>query len=246
VVILPPCKEYNLDYQVNNETVHTEDVYVECETAYQEINKEIYLNPVTLTDPAQVKDLPYEPTPTPSSTPVVVPPVIPNIPIVENPVVPKPTDPIVSPTPKPVTAVTPGDVNKTKEPAIAAGVKFAAEFTKYYGYNMKDIDPQDPDWTGFISQLGKLIEENGSATLIIEAGASKVPTKTFRTNENLSKQRMEDARQRLISALKNAGIDADKVFISAINHLVLGPNYAGDYQNTEKYGKYQYVKLRAN
>jgi hypothetical protein len=44
VAILPPCKEYNLDYRVNDKTVHTEDIFVECESAYQEINKEIYLS----------------------------------------------------------------------------------------------------------------------------------------------------------------------------------------------------------
>jgi hypothetical protein len=58
VAILPPCKEYNLDYRVNDKTVHTEDIFVECESAYQEINKEIYLNPVSLAGPASIVDLP--------------------------------------------------------------------------------------------------------------------------------------------------------------------------------------------
>jgi hypothetical protein len=58
VAILPPCKEYNLDYRVNDKTVHTEDIFVECESAYQEINKEIYLNPVSITGPASIVDLP--------------------------------------------------------------------------------------------------------------------------------------------------------------------------------------------
>ena len=58
VAILPPCKEYNLDYRVDDKTIHTEDVFVECESAYQEINKEIYLNPVSLAGPASIVDLP--------------------------------------------------------------------------------------------------------------------------------------------------------------------------------------------
>jgi hypothetical protein len=58
VAILPPCKEYNLDYRVNDKTVHTEDIFVECESSYQEINKEIYLNPVSLAGPASIVDLP--------------------------------------------------------------------------------------------------------------------------------------------------------------------------------------------
>ncbi len=42
-----------------------------------------------------------------------------------------------------------------------------------------------------------LIEKNGKANVVIEASASKVPTKTYGTNENLSRQRMEDAASTL-------------------------------------------------
>jgi len=73
-----------------------------------------------------------------------------------------------------------------------------------------------------------------------------VPTTTFASNELLSKTRMEDARGRLIESLRGSGIDPDKVYISVIGHDVTGPNYRGDYGNTKKYEKFQYVKLRAN
>ena len=53
VAILPPCKNYNLDYRVDDKTIHTEDIFVECESAYQEINKEVYLNPVSLSGPGR-------------------------------------------------------------------------------------------------------------------------------------------------------------------------------------------------
>src|SRR5690606_6941147 len=58
VAILAPCKNYNLDYRVNDKTIHTEDIFVECESAYQEINKEVYLNPVSLDGAASIVDLP--------------------------------------------------------------------------------------------------------------------------------------------------------------------------------------------
>ncbi|HMZ48595.1 MAG TPA: hypothetical protein PLP28_06430, partial [Flavobacteriales bacterium] len=64
------------------------------------------------------------------------------------------------------------------------------------------------------------------------------------TNDNLSNQRMEDARKRLLEAVKARGKDETKLLLEAVNHLVQGPKYVGDYQNTEKYGKYQYVKLK--
>jgi hypothetical protein len=46
------------------------------------------------------------------------------------------------------------------------------------------------------------------AKVVIEASASKVPTKTFGTNENLSRKRMEDARARLLEAVAERGKDA--------------------------------------
>mgnify|MGYP002682695474 CR=1 FL=1 len=90
-----------------------------------------------------------------------------------------------------------------------------------------------------------LIQKNGEAKIVIEGSASKVPTRTFGTNENLSKQRMEDARKRLVEAVQARGSDPNKLMLEAVNHLVQGPRYQGDYQNTEKYGKFQFVRLKA-
>ena len=79
---------------------------------------------------------------------------------------------------------------------------------------------------------------------MIEGSASRVPTKTFGTNEILSNKRMEDARVRLLEAVKSRGKDETKLLLEAVNHLVQGPKYSGDFKNTEKYGKFQYVKLK--
>ncbi len=48
VSILPPCKEYKVEYMVGNRTFKSEKLTIPCEASYQEINKEIYLNPVDL------------------------------------------------------------------------------------------------------------------------------------------------------------------------------------------------------
>ena len=71
-----------------------------------------------------------------------------------------------------------------------------------------------------------------------------MPTKTFGTNENLSNQRMEDARKRLLEAVSARGKDTSKLLLEAVNHRVQGPKYRGDYKDTEKYGKFQFVKLK--
>ena len=237
VAILPPCKEYNLDYRVNDQTVHTEDIFVECESSYQEINKEIYLNPVSLAGPASIVDLPKgsppgkkekgEPVKTlPDGTVAAV----------------AAGDPKKAQDPK--KALTDAELKEKGEKHVAPDARYADEFTKFYAYNAKDIDQNDARWKQFVDVVVGLIEKNGEAKVVIEASASKVPTKTFGTNENLSRQRMEDARARLVEAVTARGKDANKLMLEAVNNLVQGPRYSGDYQSTDKYGKFQYAKLK--
>ncbi|HMQ74674.1 MAG TPA: hypothetical protein PKE21_01170 [Flavobacteriales bacterium] len=223
VVILPPCKEYNLDYRVDDKTIHTEDIYVECETAYQEINKEIYLNPVSITGPASIVDLPKGAPPGSKE---------------------KGEPATTGGKAKPEEYLTDAQLKEKGKTHTMPDASYAAEYAKYYEYNKKDIDQAETDWKGFIDTVVGLIDKNGKATIVIEASASKVPTRTFGTNENLSRQRMDDARKRLIEAVQARGKNADVIYIEAINSLVQGPAYKGDYINTEKYGKFQYVKLK--
>ncbi|MDX9752071.1 MAG: hypothetical protein RBT71_13410 [Flavobacteriales bacterium] len=218
VAILPPCREYNLDYRVNDVTVHTEDIFVECESAYQEINKEIYLNPVSLAGPASIVDLPQGAPPGSK----------------------EPGEPVKGKDPK-----TDAEVKEDGgAPHVTPDASYADEFSKYYAYNVKDIDQGEARWKEFIDVVVRLIEEKGEARVVIEGSASKVPTRTYGTNENLSRQRMEDARSRLVEAITARGQDPNKLKLEAVNNLVQGPRYTGDYKNTEKYGKYQYVKLK--
>ncbi len=222
VAILPPCREYNLDYRVNDKTIHTEDIFVECESAYQEINKEIYLNPVSLADPASIVDLP------PGSPPGKKEKGEP----VKDPTAPIGKDPLTD------------EEKKTAPPRTTPDAKYVDEFTKQFGYNMKDIDQSDARWTAFIDKVIGLIDSNGQANVVIEASASKVPTRTFGSNEVLSRERMDEAKKRLVDAVKARGKDASLLKLEAVNNKVQGPKYAGDYQNTEKYGKFQYVTLK--
>ncbi len=232
VAILPPCREYNLDYRVNDVTVHTEDIFVECESAYQEINKEIYLSPVSLAGPASIVDLPKGSPPGKRE---------PGEPV-------KPKDGAVAelgPDGKPKgRPLTDAELKEKAGQHTTPNAAYADEYAKFYAYNVKDIDQSEDRWRQFIDVVAKLIQEKGEAKVVIEGCASKVPTRTFGTNENLSRQRMEDARKRLIEAVQARGLDPNKLRLEAVNNLVQGPRYQGDYQNTDKYGKYQYVKLK--
>ena len=231
VAILPPCKEYNLDYRVNDKTVHTEDIFVECESTYQEINKEIYLNPVSLAGPASIVDLPKGAPPGGKETGEKA---------GKDGKLGKGD---MGPDGKPLTDK---ELKEKGEKHVAPDATYVGEYAKYYAYNIKDIDQAEADWKSFIDKVVGVMDKDGSARIVIEASASRVPTKTFGTNENLSNQRMEDARKRLLEAVSGRGKDAAKLMLEAVTHKVQGPRYEGDYKNTEKYGKYQFVKLKVH
>ena len=137
-------------------------------------------------------------------------------------------------------------MKEKRDKHVAPDATFIDEYAKYYAYNVKDIDQAEAEWKKFIDSVVGIMDKDGSARLVIEASASHVPTKTFGTNENLSNQRMEDARKRLIEAVTARGKDTSKLLLEAVNHRVQGPAYKGDFKNTEKYGKFQFVKLKVH
>lgn len=223
VAILPPCKEYNLDYRVDDQTVHTEDIFVECESAYQEINKEVYLNPVALSGADSVPAVPS------------VAPVAP---------VKGPEDKAVAQTVPKKEPLTDAQRKAQGESHITPDAVYAAEFTKYHGYNAKDIDPSDPEWKALLSKVVELIDKDGKAGITVEASASHVPTRSYSSNEALSNTRMEAALKTLKEAVQATGHSPQALKVESVNYVVQGPKYAGDWRNTEKYGKFQYVKLK--
>jgi hypothetical protein len=220
VAILPPCKHYNLDYRVDDRTVHTEDVFVECENAYQEINKEVYLSPVSLGGTANIVDLPPGNPPGAKEAGEVVSPEV-----VQEP-------------------LTPAQIKEKEAAHEMPKADYLAEYSTLYDYNGKGIDTTDASWKDLVAKAVGLLARNGRVNVVVEASASHVPTKTYGTNENLSSQRMEEARKALVQAVKAAGQDPDGLKLEALTHLVQGPQYGNDPQNTRKYGKYQYVKMK--
>jgi tetratricopeptide (TPR) repeat protein len=219
VAILPPCKNYNIDYRVNDTTVHTEDIFVECESAYQEINKEVYLNPVSLGGTANIVDLPPGAAPGSKEKGEPVPAVVP---------------------------LTDEQMKEKTAAHVMPNATYDAEFSKFYDYNAMGIDTTDASWKNLIAKTVELLKKNGEVKVVVEASASHVPTKTYSTNDNLSGMRMEAARQALVGAVRAVGLDPNNLKLEALTHLVQGPQYAKDPLNTAKYGKFQYVKLKVH
>lgn len=118
-------------------------------------------------------------------------------------------------------------------------------YERYYRYNKKGVN-DDKAFTKFANDVAKLVKANGVVYIEMESSASKVPTTTFKTNENLSKVRMTDAQKRLLALLAQKGIPADKVKFVAETSLVQGPEYNDDFiENKGEYEKYQYIRIKA-
>ena len=237
VAILAPCKNYNLDYRVNDKTIHTEDIFVECESAYQEINKEVYLNPVSLDGAASIVDLPKGAPPGSKEK---------GEPVKDGVTLVGPDGKVKTPV-KEVPGTTPKTDAERKEGGekhVTPDATLAAEFVKYHDYNETEINVNDAQWKEFAAKVIALFDTQETVNVTIEASASHVPTKTFGTNDKLSNSRMEVARKALLDAVKAAGKDPKNLLLGSVNHLVQGPRYQGDYKNTEKYGKFQFVKLK--
>lgn len=120
-----------------------------------------------------------------------------------------------------------------------------ANYERYYGYNKKGVN-NDKEFAKFADNVAKLIKVNGKVVIEIESSASKVPTTTFGTNDNLAKVRLNEAKEKLLAALKAKGIDVSKVtFVSEVSS-VQGPEYNDDFiQNRKTYEQYQYIRIKA-
>ncbi len=119
-----------------------------------------------------------------------------------------------------------------------------AVFQMNFRYNRKDIDSNSKEFTNLINELSNCILTNAGFTIYIESSASTVPTRTFKTNENLANSRAENAKDKMIKALVKKGIKESSIVFAAPVAKVQGPEYHKDAQkNRGVYEQFQYVKI---
>ncbi|MBI2966267.1 MAG: PD40 domain-containing protein [Bacteroidetes bacterium] len=151
----------------------------------------------------------------------------------------------------PVTPVVPDvklpdkpDVIKPETTATVLAA-FPELYQQFFGYNVKEIQNSSMEYISFINNLINFISMHGEVSLVIEGSASKVPTTTFKTNQQLARIRSESAKDVLIASLKEKGADEKKIKIKILPK-VQGPEYKGDpVEGKGNYEKYQYVKIGA-
>lgn len=119
-----------------------------------------------------------------------------------------------------------------------------ASYQEYFNYNIKEINTSNPNYIDLINKAVKQVNAKGKIYIDIESSSSKVPTKTYKSNQNLSKLRLSEAQEIIISSLVTKGIAKENIIINDTKSLVQGPKYVGDYKNESKYKDFQYIIIR--
>jgi hypothetical protein len=219
VAILPPCVDYSVDYRVAGKSIANEFINVPCETCYNEIQKELTLNPVDLQESA-IKTLSLTGIATTDDG-------VKQVRKVEG------TQTVVTTTDGTSTHVTKAEIG-------------TIVYDKYYKYNEREISLDEARFTIFMNDLAELINKFGEATISLEGSASRVPTQTWRSNEILANKRAEDAKEKILEGIRKKGLDPAKIKIADVNAIIQGPAYDGDpITGMSKYEPFQYIRITA-
>jgi tetratricopeptide (TPR) repeat protein len=118
------------------------------------------------------------------------------------------------------------------------------EFKHNFAYNLNKLTVRKGPLNRFISDVeAQLAEGRELITIQITSSASKVPTKTYGTNENLTKMRAENMKYDLLEHFSK-GKYKDKVNIVIVQTIVDGPEYEKDFKYDSKYYPFQFVALK--
>ncbi|HKC67447.1 MAG TPA: hypothetical protein VKG26_04405, partial [Bacteroidia bacterium] len=116
-------------------------------------------------------------------------------------------------------------------------------FTFHFKYNMNEVDESAPQYKQFIDSLVSIKNAGQKIVLNLNASASTVPTRKFKTNEELAQVRAKAAIEKIKNSLKLRGIADDSIVIGSNTSKVDGPAYKGDYiENAAEYEKYQFIR----
>lgn len=218
VAILPPCVAYHIEYVVEGKIVHEEFVNVPCESAYNEIEKEIFLLPLYLGGKKVYDVRIEEPKPDPVKEPVVA---------IDEPIGTG-YDPKVP-------------VKTTYSEEIGV-----AEFERYFVYDFHEFGTGEKLFVEFVGNVGKILQAKGSVEVYIESSASKVPSSRFKNNQELTNYRAETCKNQILEILLKKGFKEDQITFVTPKATVGGPDYKNDaIKNRLVYEQFQFVKARA-
>jgi len=115
-----------------------------------------------------------------------------------------------------------------------------------YGYNKQKLQDKNKDLSSFIEGTINIIKTNGEVKFKLEGSASKVPTNSFKSNQDLADKRLINAKNLILNELKKRSIPSNKIIFVEEKAIVQGPEYDNDAYDKNKYAKYQYIKIIAH
>lgn len=119
------------------------------------------------------------------------------------------------------------------------------EYMHYFAYNKNKLSTKKGDLKDFVKAVDAQLEEGRpNITINIYSSASHVPTKTYKTNENLTRIRAENMKYDLIAYFEKNEDFKGRVNVVIVTTVVQGPEYIKDARNKEKYFPYQYVGMK--
>ncbi len=143
---------------------------------------------------------------------------------------------------------TPADKATGNETAALPCSMDQLNFELYFKYNQKDSNEKRKEFNAFCDNLKNCLLANPGLLIEIEASASTVPTRKFKTNERLSAERANTAEHKIINALVKRGVKKSQInFEKPFKSSVQGPEYNKDAKtNKSTYEQYQYIKIKAS
>ena len=117
-------------------------------------------------------------------------------------------------------------------------------FKHTFSYNVNKLNIRKGQLKEFINDLEDQVKDGRTKIVVtINSSASKVPTKTFESNEKLAQLRAENVKYDLEYMLDKNPELKNNVILLISNVSVGGPEYSGDSKNKSKYEPFQYVEL---
>ena len=130
------------------------------------------------------------------------------------------------------------------EPKQVIAVKPERDYamTHYFGYNADKLDAENDKLLVFMNGLEEQMKNGRKITVQIQSSASYVPTREFKSNDQLAKSRAEMIKKMLEENYSAKGF-GDKFAVVITETAVGGPLYENDRDNIEKYQPFQYIAL---
>jgi tetratricopeptide (TPR) repeat protein len=117
-------------------------------------------------------------------------------------------------------------------------------FQYNFGYNKEKFNTKNEALKLYVRGVQQVINAGKEVTILVYSSASKVPTRSYKNNQDLANKRLQSGKSTLKKVLKSYGVDTSKIKFVDESAKVQGPAYNNDAQEKKAvYQRYQYIKF---